>query len=992
MTRDCFLDSVAAFYAAAGGTDAGNVVYVLPNKRSAMFLKMYVRAHVKGVAMMPRIMTIHTFVDMHADFPAADRREQLFMLYDAYRHVMTERGREGGIRDFDGFVFWGDMMLEDFDDIDRSLVNADDLFRNLRDVKEIQADYLDDDQKDVIRRIWGESRLTAADAESFWQHIHPEGEEDGMASRFIYLWEILADIYHTFHDALAARRMSSAGGQYRQALKNVRAAGRDDIPADTHYAFVGFNDLSTAETLMLEHLRSLGVASFFWDTAPLSIAGEIGGRQLAKPLKRLTALVRNFPMPEDYDVPLPDHTPEITVTAVPSDIGQAKAVDSVLREWMADGCLDSDDPLNTAIVLPDPGLLLPVLLSVPAEVGRINISMGLAYRTTTFASLLHSVISMQMRARDIRGATHYYYEDINSVLSHPHIQIVAPGQADVIGRYITSEKLYNIPAAELIATAPELEPLFAPVRDGGDIDTVASYLTTLFDWLAERLAEAGGHAGGFEADALAYFRSEVEALSALVARYGVTMSDRTFFVLFERIFNSRGLTVNGTPLEGLQILGVLETRALDFDNVVIMSMNESVFPRRQYTRTMIPNALRSGFGLPDFDSLEWTYAYSFYRLIARARKVSLFYDSRSDGRGNGELSRYISQMRHLMPSLNVTSRTLGYSSRPDSRRTIVIPKTDDVMARLDDFRAGGSHRLSASALKTYKSCPLKFYLQYACSMRPEDEPADYFSASEFGNVVHAVVQAVYASEPGTLIDESCFGRWLSPGCDIIGRETRRAVIAERYRRVADPDTFVMPAEGMLACRLVEMVVRADLEAECRFYCSGGRSFTFVGNECRYSGAWHIAEGLDVNFYMSIDRVDRIDGKSLRFVDFKTGDEDLSARGVEGLFDTGSHAKDGMLQLLTYCEAYSAMVDSSVDVQPVLHPMRRLSAGADLIALSLGGSEIVSYAAVADEFRPRLHALVAEIFDPERPLVQCASDDGCAFCPFTTLCGRIPSRY
>lgn len=992
-----FLRSVVAYFGTPGpGKPAPeDIVYVLPNKRSAMFLKHYTRECVtSGVAMMPRFMTVQTFLGLFARYPQAPRNELLFILYNAYRSVMKSRGRAEGIRPFDSFIFWGDMMLADFDDIDRSLVNADDLYKNLRDVKEIQADYLDPDQKEVIRRVWGESRLTEAAGE-FWLHTgcidgdEPDSDKP-MAAKFVYLWEILADVYHEFNRMLEDRRMLSAGGVFRSALNVVRGLSQGDFPAGEHYVFIGFNDLSTAETLIFDRLQQLGVASFFWDTAPLALVDMHSGNAAARPLQRLAALVRSFPMPEDYEIPAPRFDADTAITAVPSNIGQAKAVKTVLDKWLRDRCVDSHNPLNTAVILPDQGLLLPTLLSIPEEIDKVNISMGLAYRTTTFASLLHSLVSMQLRARQVHGTTHFFYEDVTAVLAHPHIQLVAAEEADRLNLFIADNRLYNISAARIAENAPSLAPVFVPMRDLNSAAEVAKALCDIFDWLSTRLSAEGSRAESFELRAIAYFREQVQAIAALVENYRVSMTDHTFLHLFERLLNTRGLTVNGTPLEGLQILGVLETRALDFDNVIILSMNESVFPRKQYTRTMIPNALRAAFGLPDFESLEWTYAYCFYRLLARAKRVQLMYDSRGDGIGNGEKSRYISQLQYLMPALAPEVRTVSYLSEADNLRTVEVSKTPEVMAELAAFRKGGRLRLSASALKTYKKCPLRFYLQYARSMRGSDELVDYISASEFGTVVHNTVQSLYAGLADKTVSATVLDRWLDPTDHAVDEAARRELIAVRYKR--NEADAVLSAEANLACELVARIARANLLAERNLYCSNGNTFEFLGNEHPEQGVWHIDEGLDVNFFMSIDRLDRPDAESLRFIDFKTGDEDISTSEVKNLLSRDNTDKDGMFQLFTYSEAYLAMNGVDRRIQPVLHPMRRLSAGADLEFLKVKGAVVSDYRDYRDEFRPLVHDLIKEIFDPEVSFSQCPKIDGCKFCPFLTLCGRLPKSF
>jgi len=991
-----FLGSVADYFmtGAPGRPAASTVTFVLPNKRSALFLKKYVRERSRGVSLMPRFMTMRTFLGIYSDYPAAEPRELLFVLYDAYRRVMARKGRVDAVRQFDSFVFWGDMMLNDFDDVDKALVDADDIFRNLKNVKEIQADYLDEDQKDVIRRVWGESRLTAH-IEEFWLHLG-NGEDCRLGEKFVYLWEILSDIYKEYKNCLKKSHRASEGTLYRLAVDNVKNYDAYDFTGDTRYAFVGFNDLTASETVIFERLRQKGVASFFWDTAPISLFPKDKGTS-PRPLQRLADLARHFPMPEDYIIPVSDSLPEVSVTSVPSNVAQAKCIADVLSDWAAKDYLDPLNAINTAIILPDQGLLLPTLLSIPEDIKALNISMGLSYRTTTFASLLHSIISMQLRARKIRGEYNFYFEDLNAVLSHPHIQTIAHEAADKITAYINGNKLYNAPANVLCEVAPELKEIFVPVHNAKNVRETAQYLGALLDRLGaglsgqadKRETERGSI---FELEAIKYFREELDKLSELIERYGVEMTDHTFLHLFERVFANRGLTLTGTPLKGLQVLGVLETRGLDFDNVIILSMNESVFPRKQYTRTMIPNTLRSGFGLPDFDSPEWSYAYSFYRLISRAKRVALFYDSRVEGLGLGEKSRYISQLEYLVPELNIQNHTLVTGATAGSNRQFEIQKTPDVLKVLGEYRRGGNKRFSASALKTYLECPFCFYLKYVRNMRDNDELKEGLTAAEIGTIVHESIQRFYESHDD--VDATIIDTWLSDK----GLTVHDAVVEQmrkvHYKGDAAPAYEDFTTEMKINARNLEELVRCNLNAERDAYCKP--SFKFIANEYEVNTrdentAWQIADDLDINFYMSIDRVDEIAPGYLRFVDFKTGSDDIKVGNVDDLFDKYTHKLGGIFQLLLYSEAYLSLRDDKVDIQPVLHPLRSIASGNPIQAISIKRQPVSGYKSVREEFRKRLVELLRGIFDPSKPFTQCENNDNCTYCPFLSLCSRTAKK-
>jgi len=990
-----FLADIARYYTDRhdSRTDLASLCFVLPNKRSAMFLKQHVRSCLKEVTVMPRFMTMRTFLSMHSRYPEAPQGELMFILYEAYRATLHARGRTESTREFDSFIFWGDIILSDFDDIDRAMANAADLFKNLKNIKEIRANYLDEDQKEVVRRIWGDSIL-ASKADDFWLHLADVSETSGetLSGKFVYLWEILGEVYNRFHTALEAKKLASPGSQYRQAVEYFKQLSADDTNADEHFVFVGFNDLSTAETLIFKRLADLGKASFFWDTAPLAlIAKDTNNSAIARPLRHIREFCRTFPMPDDFRPTPPSANPTIEVLAMPSNIGQAKALGSTLQEWSDTGQLEPDSPLSGAVVMPDPSLLMPMLFSIPESVTSINISLGLPYRSTNFATLLHSIVSMQIRARVIKGIPHFYFEDVVGILLHPHIQLIAPEASQKLTEYISSEKIYNLSAQTIAKTAPELSAIFTPVRGLSNVADVADYLVNLLDWLGSKIEEKDdGRGRRFEMLAIKYFKEETLSTATLIEKYGVTMSERTFLHLFERLFGSRALTVNGTPLRGLQVLGVLETRALDFDNIAILSMNEGIFPRKQYSKTMIPGILRGAFGLPDFDSLEATYAYCFYRLLARAERVTLYYDSRTEALGGGEISRYVSQIRYLMPALNVSMNSILPGSTPKETGTISVPKTEQVLARLEQLKAGGPYRFSATALKAYRRCPLQFYLQYVGRMRGSDELADFISSADYGDIVHKSIQALFAERKGAYIDAPFIKSLLREDNDTIQRTVRAIVTRQCYPQYTTPDYQApLPPEGELCCNVVDSIVRSDLSAEMETYCNPG--FTFLNNEDEYNMPWQIDNDLTINFYMSIDRVDRLSASALRFIDFKTGTEKTSAT-LDQLFDGNSSDTDGIFQLLIYCEAYAAMVDPKPDITPMLHPMRELSKQAGLSPIVIDDEAIDSYKRISDKFLPKLQTMIKEIFDPEKPFTQCEEPSRCAFCPFLSLCGRVVPNF
>lgn len=992
-----FLDSVAQYFSNPGFNQPklSDITFVLPNKRSAMFLKKAVRNCAEGVMMMPRFMTFRTFIASIAPYPEANDRELLFTLYDAYRNVMRLRYGREKISEFDAFIFWADMMISDFDDVDKALADPSQIFRNLRELKDMQADFLSPEQKEVIRKVWGESRLTT-NIDGFWRHIGDNQAPGEMEKKFIYLWAILSDIYTEYHRLLNEAGKSSNGAHYRHAASHIDDIEKLDPDGTAHFVFVGFNDLSNAETIIFDKLKRLGVASFIWDTAPLTLASS--DKILPHPLARLRSLIRNFPMPKDYECPTAEELPTVHVSSIPSKITQAKSLPSILRELIRNNALKPEDAINTAIILPDQGLLLPSLLSIPSEISKLNISMGLSFKSTTFADLIHAIISMQLRARKIGGRPHFFYEDISAVLSHPHIRKIDGEAADRVMRHIADNKLFNILSDTIIGKdmAPDFSPIFTVVKDLNNVDQVAAYLHNLLSWLNDRLMRAAEESGTpvqpeFELKALDYFRTQLNELAQLVRTHNVEMADHTFLHLFEKVFSARVLTLTGAPLQGLQLLGVLETRALDFDNVIILSMNEGVFPRKQYTRTMIPNNVRNGFALPDFDSLEWTYAYCFYRLIARAKNVHLLYDSASDGAEKNERSRYITQLQYLFPKLNIVFSELDISAKTTETAGFNTANIPQAKARLEGFKPGGRLRLSASALKAYRDCPFRFYLEYVCRMRTNDELVNYITAAEYGTITHNVIQALFDALDDKRITRQTYDNWLNPDNTQIDREVVRQLKAVHYRHLKDDSLSAdqLDSEGRITAEIISKMVRNNLRAERNTY--GNSEFTFVENEYKVNGVWKLSNGTEFNFYMSIDRVDRLPDGTLRFIDYKTGSDKIEATNLSKLFemDSNKHDDKGILQLLVYSEAYQAMVKEGQPIMPSLHPLPTLGSADTIEPLLIEKEHITNYLDIRDKVRPLIENFIQQIFEESVPFTQSQDKDNknCKYCKFLSLCGR-----
>ena len=980
MTSDKkFLENIA-HYLLRRYDNLSHLTLVFPNKRSALFLKKYMQETlVKTSArprFMPRFATMGNFVSRFATRPELPRTEQLFLLYDCYRRLLRQLGREEQLSDFDKFIFWGGMILDDFDDIDRQLVNADKLFKNLKDLKEINADYLDDDQKRVVRQIWGETARTAAVTE-FWTHVN-NVDGDSAEARFINLWQILGDLSRLFTSELHARGYDTAGGQFRDAADVISKTDREDL-VKRHYAFIGFNDLSHSEILIFKKLKDAGAADFFWDFDSALMSLAIDG-YLASQIRKLKSI---FPMPDDYEPVVCDTLPDIEVVAVPSCIVQTKAASAILSKWEKSDLITSADSINTAVILPDENLLTPLLLSIPDTIPAINVTMGVPFNSTAFASMLHSIISMQIRSRIIRGEVYYYYADVIDLLSHPHLQVIAPSVIEKIKWQISKDKLFNFKATDICSAYPELAFLFSPVKDDKDASEISNYMVNLIDGLTASLRKnAKKPQGGLpEIEMLDYFRKGIDELNGLIQAYGITMSDSTYFSLFERLMQARRIDMQGTPLRGMQVMGVLETRAIDFDNIIVMSMNENSFPRKSYMRTMIPNNLRIGYGLNTIDRQDSLYTYYFYRLLSHAKRVELIYDSRAGSFGAGEASRYISQLLHIIPKDKIKVTTLDFRSEINSTLPLTVPKTDDVMRELDSLRSSiGKSNLSASALKDYSKCRLKFYLTYVKNLRGKNEIEEGIPSSVYGTIVHKVAELLYAPYEGKEITRDLIMSILNEPDKL--EHLVKSVVLEKYYHKSGIDSIDnMPAEGSVTASIICVYVKKMLQIDAKL-----TPFVYKKGELSVKEPWKINDQLTINLNMSIDRVDIISPGHLRFIDYKTGADKSAPTTIEKLFTRGNIDDAAIFQLLTYCLAYGDIKENCA-IKPLVYPLRTLASADEIPEFKVDNQIIEDYHQVETEFRKNLFAMIEEIFDKNVPFDQAEDNHACKFCQFLDLCNR-----
>ena len=614
----------------------------------------------------------------------------LFKLYDIYlRH-------SGSSETFDEFLYWGEMLLNDFDDIDKYMADARMLFTNVTDLREIENDFsfLSPEQIAAIR--------------TFWSSFYPKGDTPNQ-EQFLAVWQILYALYTDLREALATEGKGYEGMIFREVVEQMEKDECCDLPY-TKVVFVGLNALSVAEERFLSGLQKRGIADFYWDYASPKVTDPDNKASyfVERNLRQFPSqLIENGQLTIDNE---DDDKKKIEVIGIPSGIGQAKQVCSILNELCKEDEMSAEEALRTAVILPDEHLLIPVLNAIPEQIKRINVTMGY-------------ILALQKNIRYVDRRPVFYFRDVLPILNHRYISTTSPEMVSNLVKDISENNKIYISYDDLNKT-PLLSILFTPVTA---VETFSDYLINVLQEL-NKAVEGGKlkvESVNSDTEPLSTFNSQLSTINDIEQEFifhyfatvnrmkevmreaNVEMKIDTYFRLLKRVTDTITIPFQGEPLSGLQIMGVLETRALDFDRLIILSMNEGIFPLRKAANSFIPYNLRRGFGLPTYEHQDSVWAYHFYRLIYRASHVSLLYDTRSNGLQTGEVSRFVHQL-HYHYEEPIQNKLVVYNVSSSKTPALQVAKTEEVMNRLADFRSGGTRAISASAVNTFWIVRLNF--------------------------------------------------------------------------------------------------------------------------------------------------------------------------------------------------------------------------------------------------------------------------------------------
>ncbi len=935
-----FLEEVAAHLYKKHGAGISKLNIIFPSRRARLFFVEALSRVATQPIWQPKWLSVDELMSQAAGAECAERVRVIAELYKIYSTFHNET--------FDKFYFWGEILLSDFDMVDKYLINADELFSNISDIKELEADisYLTPEQLKII---------------SFWSSLGSEADLSHEKRRFLKIWHSLAPIYHQFKTRLQSLGIYYTGMLHRRAVENIES-GAYSFAGDSEYAIVGFNALSQCEKRVFMELKNLGHTDFFWDWDDYysGQSEQEAGLFIRENLKLFppSAITTHDSMSRDKS---------IEVVSTSSKILQCKYVANILEHLRASGeVIDK----NTAIILTDENLLLPLLYSLPKSIGGVNVTMGYPLRETLAYTFIERLLELQKNGRtNNNGHTQFYHTDVVGLLSHPYIL----NQESGIKTEIQERRMIYI-NDEFLARTPLLKIIFSSCQEWREL---SQYLCSAVSHISAE--NYTGEEAEQRDEFLNAIESHITTLANSIEMCEVDVSLPIYISLVRRHMQTLRLPFEGEPLEGVQVMGILETRNLDFRNIIVLSMSDDNFPGNRTTQpSYVPYSLRSAYGLPTPEEHEGVYAYYFYRLLQRAQKAWLVYSSHSDEKSSGEASRYISQLE-FESHFTIKHTTVAVDVNLIQRQSYEVKKEGQTAQRLARFtRAENPVPLSPTALYRYIACPMRFYFYSIMGIKRDEELNEGVDAPMFGTILHAATQELYTPLQGIYNPT----KMLREATKDIENIVERAIERHLLNGCEELSGSTLLIKDIVSRYIKDGIVAYDLSHP---------NFTVEGVEREVEYYIPLKNSARVKLCGVADRIDRMEDGTLRVVDYKTGAAHLEFKGVESLFKGDGHERmSNIIQTLLYSMMLSHATRES-HVRPALYYVRGMHHKAyspNLIdCTNKDMREPLCYDTYQYPFESLVRETLDELFDPNITFTQCKDKaKTCAYCDYRAVCG------
>ena len=858
----------------------------------------------------------------------------------------------------DDFYFWGELLISDFDDVDKNMVDADKLFSNLQDLKNLMDDYefLDEEQEEAIRQ--------------FFQNFSIERRTE-LKEKFISLWDKLGIIYHRYRENLAELGIAYEGMLYRNVIEQLDT---DRLKYDK-YVFVGFNVLNKVEKEFFQKLQKAGKAMFYWDY-DLFYTQRTSKHEAGEFIKRNLI---DFPneLPESY----------FDIFRKPKKIRYISAsTENAQARFLFSQTTQMGSEKENAIVLCNEALLLPVLHSIPQDVQNVNITMGFPLAQTPVYSFINA--AMELQTNGYRPDTgRFTYEAVSKILKHPYTRQLSDHATRLERELTKTNRFYPLPSE--LKKDDFLTILFTPQSN---IRELCDYLLRLIKSISILYRKEGEYDDIFNQlyrESIFQSHLKINRLYSLIESGELSVRTDTLKRLITKVLTASNIPFHGEPAIGLQIMGVLETRNLDFRNLIMLSLNEGQLPKAGGESSFIPYNLRKAFGMTTIEHKNAVYAYYFYRLIQRAENITLLYNTSSDGLNRGEESRFMLQLLVEGPH-EITREYLEAGQSPQNTLEIQIEKTPEILRRL--YRAYDTAQpesviLSPSALNTYLDCRLRFYYRYVAGLKTPDEVSAEIDSALFGTIFHLSAQLAYTdlTANGKMIQREDLERLLRDEIKLQGYVDQ--AFKQELFKVAPEEKPEYNGVQLINSKVIVSYLKQLLRNDLQY-----TPFEMVAMEKKVSEKITIQTALGpltLRLGGTIDRMDAKEG-TLRIVDYKTGGSPKIPANIEQLFTPSETRPNYIFQTFLYAAIMSRK--QPLMVAPALLYIHRAASESYSPVIEMGEPRkpkipVNNFAFFEDEFRERLQALLEEIFDEKEPFTQTEDIKKCAYCDFKAICKR-----
>lgn len=943
------------------GKKISELCLIFPTRRAQVFFREAMAEAYKETIWMPQHFAIEDFMkEQHGGF-FPDSVQLVFELYETFKVEMRKK-KPDYAETFESFYPWGEILLKDFDEIDKYYVDAQQLYTNLRDLKEVDV-------------AIGMSEEVIESIQKFLKSLNFE-DYSKIQQSFLELWEVLYDVYSNFREKLRLRHQAYTGMGYREIVEKIKD-GQLYLPYP-QVIFIGFNALSKVEELLIDELLRKKQAQIYWD----GITHE--NLKSSDILKEIYGFVSYYHKKwKDkgsflIETDLNQKPKNIYITGIPQQSGQARYLGELLSKvkWK-----DEKDMRKYGVILADENLLFPTLYSLPQHTDCLNVTMGFPLRYTSVYHLLMAITRMirSMRKPD-SGNPSLYNKHVSDVLQNPFVKSLAPQTCSDIQFSLSKENRIYVNASFLLGKGlpPFIAQIFTLPQKEED---AISYFQELFEALLEEAEKAKM---GLDAEYLYFCYRRFNQLREVLLQYE-TPSFKAFSTIFRDAMRGLRIPFEGEPLKGLQIMGTLETRTLDFEHLYILGANEGNLPTGASTsNSFIPGELKKGFRIPSEEEKANIIGYHFYRLLQRADNVHIVYNSEVRGAGNaGEMSRYIMQMRTIFtpdkfPNINLFETQISPKAPYFTSSEITMPMTEEVLAKLrqkyDANTSEVGNALSVSSLQAYLTCPLQFYFKYVAEIKPKTEISEEIDEMKFGEMLHLVMEKLYTPYVGTLLSAE--------------------IIAELKTKIAATVAEVYTDEGY---RLDEELVgknylyKGIMEQLCeRILDNDLRELPFTIEMVELRNAYKTLlpiNNMQIRLDGNLDRLDKLeDGETYRIIDYKTGKTKIKQDiEIAKLFEPQKDIMKAEFQ--GYFYAYLFNKRPKYASKPVKVGFYALKSSGNAILYLKKDVFIVENDYQTVEFQ--IKQLVNRIFTEDFP--QTAHIEHCKYCTFSGICDKRESE-